>query len=89
MMCSSSAAFREPDPLNARRCPQASGAKRPRSCGPNTRKVMIAYLDASGFRTETIVKQEGEDFRCRRHQSSPCLIASFRMWKANLCMQAR
>lgn len=43
-MCSSSAALSEPDPVKANRWPQASGAKRPRSCGPNTRNVIFRSL---------------------------------------------
>src|SRR5439155_10361091 len=37
MMCSSSDALRAPEPVSASRCPHASGANRPRSCGPSTR----------------------------------------------------
>src|SRR5687767_15364142 len=38
MMCSSSAGLMAPEPLSASRCPQASGANRPRSCDPITLK---------------------------------------------------
>ena len=43
MMCSSSAAFRAPEPLSANRCPHASGANRPRSWGPSTRKLIAIF----------------------------------------------
>jgi hypothetical protein len=45
--CSSSAGSSAPAPVSASRCPHASGAKRPRSCGPRTRIVM-SPRDAGG-----------------------------------------
>ena len=36
-----------PDPLRAMRCPQASGANRPRSCGPSTLNVIMSPEGAS------------------------------------------
>ena len=55
-MCSSSAALSEPDPVKANRCPQASGAKRPRSCGPSTRKVISRSLLILPIRHHNVVQ---------------------------------
>src|SRR6185437_9559274 len=47
MMCSSSPALSAPAPLKASKWPHASGANRPRSCGPNTRNVIVvSFMDA-------------------------------------------
>ena len=58
IMCSSSAELSAPEPVNANRCPHASGANRPRSCGPKTRNA-IGHLYSQTL--EPGPKQEGEE----------------------------
>ena len=90
MMCSSSAAFSAPEPLNANKCPHASGAKRPRSWGPNTRKVIAIFarhLTCRGRSADRLRhparKHEGEDTRCQWHRSSPCESRQFHLRPAS------
>lgn len=47
MMCSSSTGLIAPDPLNDRRCPQASGANLPLSWGPITLNVIGTAVRSS------------------------------------------
>lgn len=97
--CSRSPAESTPALESAKRCPQASGAKRPRSCGPITRKV-ISYPRSCTLHCDNMTScQRGiSSYSCDLDPSTsegvkrPGIIPGRRpndRWAVNLPLQTR